>query len=103
MVNDERHELETILNAEMVYAHSQREREGTLRVEGFDIMFSLSQRNAHKAPKSSVSESVGDSTFQNGIRVICDIGIEDFLCDSFAVHINLLWLRPFPSERLNGS
>ena len=35
------------------------------------------------------------NTFQNGIRVICDIGIEDFLCDSFAVHINLLWFRGY--------
>ena len=67
-------------------------------------MFSLSQRNAYKAPKSSVSESVGDNTFQNGIRVICDIGIEDSLCDSFAVHTNLLWFRGyFSSERRNES
>ena len=90
MVNDERHELETILNAEMVRTHSQRERAEILLVQRFDIMFSLSQRDAHKAAESGAFESIGNNTFQNGIRVICDIGIEDFLCDSFAVHINLL-------------
>ena len=57
-VNDERHKGEIVLNAEMVRTHSQRERAEILLVQRFDIMFSLSQRNAHKAAESGAFESI---------------------------------------------